>query len=110
MSEFVLDFDSSETGAPVLNNVPGSLIGVIDAVAITGFNNRAITSLVVAAGVATATCAGHGYSGGYGGYGQGGYGGYGGFGNGGYGGYGQGGYGGYGNGGHHHHPGISIRW
>lgn len=65
MSEFVLDFDSSETGAPVLNNAAGSMIGVLDACLVTGFNNRAITSLVVAAGVATATCAGHGYSGSY---------------------------------------------
>lgn len=65
MSEFVLDFDSSETGSPVLNNAAGSMIGVLDACLVTGFNNRAITSLVVAAGVATATCAGHGYSGSY---------------------------------------------
>ncbi len=65
MSEFVLDFDSSETGAPVLNNAPGSMIGVLDACLVTGFNSRAITGLVVAAGVATATCAGHGYSSGF---------------------------------------------
>jgi hypothetical protein len=65
MSEFVLDFDSSETGAPVLNNAAGSMIGVLDACLVTGFNNRAITSLVIAAGVATATCAGHGYSSGF---------------------------------------------
>jgi hypothetical protein len=65
MSEFVLDFDSSETGAPVLNNAAGSMIGVLDACLVTGFNNRSITSIVVAAGVATATCAGHGYSGSY---------------------------------------------
>jgi hypothetical protein len=65
MSEFVLDFDHTETGAPVLNNAPGSMIGVLDACLVTGFNNRSITSLVVVAGVATATCAGHGYSGNY---------------------------------------------
>jgi hypothetical protein len=65
MSEFVLDFDSSETGAPVLNNAAGSMIGVLDACLVTGFNNRSITSLVVAAGVATATCNGHGFSAAY---------------------------------------------
>lgn len=66
MSQYVVWYDSSETGAPVLNNAAGSLIGVIDACGITGFNPRSITSVVVAAGVATATCAGHGYSGTYG--------------------------------------------
>lgn len=63
MSEFVVWFDSSETGAPALNNAAGSLIGVLDACLVTGFNNKAITSIVVAAGVATATCNGHGFSG-----------------------------------------------
>ena len=63
MSEFVVWFDSSETGAPVLNNAAGSLISVLDACLVTGFNTKAITSVTVAAGVATATCAGHGFSG-----------------------------------------------
>lgn len=62
MSEFVVWFDSSETGAPVLNNAAGSLIGVLTACLVTGFNTKSITSITVAAGVATATCAGHGYS------------------------------------------------
>lgn len=66
MSEFVVWFDSSETGAPVLNNTAGSLIGVLDACLITGFNTKAITSITVADGVATATCNGHGFSGVYG--------------------------------------------
>ena len=65
MSEFVLDFDSGETGAPTLNNAAGSMIGVLDACLVTGFNTRSITSLTVASGVATAVCNGHGYSGSY---------------------------------------------
>lgn len=55
-------FDSSETGAPVLNNVAGSLLDVLRSCLISGFNPRAVTSIVVASGVATATAAAHGYS------------------------------------------------
>lgn len=66
MSQFVVWYDSAETGAPVLNNVAGSLIGVLDACLVNGFNLKAITSLVIVGGVATATCNGHGYSGTYG--------------------------------------------
>lgn len=66
MSQYVVWFDSSEQGAPVLNNAAGSLISVLDACLVTGFNTKSITSLVVAGGVATATCAGHGFSGTYG--------------------------------------------
>lgn len=62
MSQYVVWFDSSETGAPVLNNSAGSALGVIKACLIAGFNTKTITSLVVAGGVATATCAAHGYS------------------------------------------------
>ena len=46
-------FDSSETGAPALNNVAGSALEVIRACLRTGFNSRVVTSIVVAAGVAT---------------------------------------------------------
>lgn len=63
MSEFVVWFDSSETGAPVLNNTVGSLIGVLDACLVTGFNTKSVTSVTVAAGVATVICNGHGFSG-----------------------------------------------
>lgn len=55
-------FDSSETGAPVLNNVAGSLLNVLRGCLINGFNTRSVTSIVVASGIATATAAGHGYS------------------------------------------------
>lgn len=66
MSEHVVWFDSSETGAPALNNAAGSLIGVLKGCLVTGFNVKTLTSVVVSGGVATATCAGHGYSGVYG--------------------------------------------
>lgn len=65
MSKDVVWYRSDETGAPVLNNTAGSLIGVLDACLINGFNLRSITSLVVSGGVATATCNSHGYSGVY---------------------------------------------
>lgn len=57
----VIRFDSTDAGAPTLNNVNGSMIAVLDACLKDGYNLKTITSLVVAAGVATATCAGHGY-------------------------------------------------
>lgn len=45
---------SGMAGAPVLNGVAGSLIGVLD-VMTTGFGLQNVTSLVVAGGIATAT-------------------------------------------------------
>lgn len=59
-------FDNSETGAPVVNNVAGSLLAAIIAVAVTGFNVRSVLQVSVTSGVATAMCLGHGYSGTYG--------------------------------------------
>lgn len=44
-------------GAPTLNGVAGSLIGLLDACLCTGFGLRSATSLVVAGGVATLTLA-----------------------------------------------------
>lgn len=61
-----LYYDSSETGAPVLNNAAGSLIALLRAVLINGFNVKAITSITVASGVATVVCPAHGYSSVYG--------------------------------------------
>lgn len=55
-------YDSSEVGAPSLNNAAGSLIEVLRACLANGFNAKAISSISVAAGVATATCASHGFS------------------------------------------------
>lgn len=59
-------FDNSEVGAPTLNNVGGALLEVIRACAINGINPRAVTSIDVASGVATATAAAHGYTAAYG--------------------------------------------
>lgn len=44
-------------GAPTLNSVAGSLIGLLDACLCTGFGLRSATSLVVSGGVATLTLA-----------------------------------------------------
>lgn len=62
MANEVIWFDSAETGAPTLNNAAGSLIAVLDACLLNGFNLKSIT-INVAGGVATATCNGHGFSG-----------------------------------------------
>lgn len=66
MSNEVIWYDSSETGAPVLNNVAGSMLAVLDACLINGFNVKSVTSIVVASNVATVTCTAHGYSNAYG--------------------------------------------
>lgn len=55
-------FESSDAGAPSLNNAAGSLIAMLDACLITGYNTKSVTSITVASGVATVVCAGHGFS------------------------------------------------
>ena len=57
----VVYFSSDETGAPTLNNAAGSMINVLDACLINGFNVKSVASIVVASAVATATITGHGY-------------------------------------------------
>lgn len=54
-------YHSEETGAPTLNNAAGSLIAVLDALLTTGFNVKAVTSVSVSGGVATAVISAHGY-------------------------------------------------
>jgi hypothetical protein len=54
-------YDSTEAGAPTLNNVAGSLLEVLRSCLVTGFNAKTVTSIAVASGVATATCAAHGF-------------------------------------------------
>jgi hypothetical protein len=51
-------FFSRMANAPVLNGVAGSLVALLDAFLVTGFNTVNLTSLVVSGGVATATFAG----------------------------------------------------
>lgn len=59
-------YDSTEAGAPTLNNVAGSLLEVLRACLINGFGAKTVTSISVSAGVATATCAAHGFADTYG--------------------------------------------
>ncbi|MDP2262688.1 MAG: hypothetical protein Q8K24_05965 [Hydrogenophaga sp.] len=56
-------FESSEVGAPTLSNAQGSLLEVLRACLVNGFGGKAITSIAVAAGVATVTSAAHGFTG-----------------------------------------------
>lgn len=58
----VVHLHSNMTGAPVLNGTAGSLINVLDACLVNGFNLRSVDSIAVSGGVATATVsAGHGF-------------------------------------------------
>lgn len=55
-------FTSQMGGAPVLSGTPGSLIAVLDACLVDGFDLKSIDNIVVSGGVATATIsAGHTY-------------------------------------------------
>lgn len=49
----VKHFSSDMAGAPILNGVAGSLISMLNACLITGFDTKAATSLVVSGGIAT---------------------------------------------------------
>lgn len=54
-------FDSKMVGTPVMSGTYGTLLAVLDACLVTGFNLKTVDSLVVAGGVATATVStGHG--------------------------------------------------
>jgi hypothetical protein len=54
-------FMSNEQGAPVLNNAAGSLISVLDACLVNGFNTVGIFSITITDNVATVvTSATHG--------------------------------------------------
>ena len=46
-------FESTDAGAPTLNNAVGSMIAVLDACLITGYNSKSVASITVASGVAT---------------------------------------------------------
>ncbi len=59
-------FESTDAGAPTLNNAVGSMIAVLDACLITGYNTKSITSITVASGVATVVCTAHAYANTYG--------------------------------------------
>lgn len=59
-------FSSEDFASMTLNNVAGSLLEVIRGCAVTGYNPHPVTSIVVNAGVAVASCADHGYTATYG--------------------------------------------
>ena len=60
MSNTVKWFHSGMGGAPVLSGTAGAMLALLDACLVNGFNLQTLTSLVVAANVATATKASHG--------------------------------------------------
>lgn len=63
MANEIVWYDSSETGAPVLNNAAGSLDAVLYGCLVSGFRTITLDSLSVTANVATATYSGgHGFS------------------------------------------------
>lgn len=62
MPNEVVWYHSDEVGAPTLNNAAGSLNDVLYACLVTGFRSQTLTGINVAANVATATLAGHGYT------------------------------------------------
>lgn len=55
VSTSVKYFHSAMSGSPVLNGTAGSLIAVLDACLVNGFNLKSVDALTVASGVATAT-------------------------------------------------------
>lgn len=61
MANEVYYYSSFDAGAPVLNNVAGSLIGVLDACLLNGYNTQTLASLSVTGNVATASKATHGF-------------------------------------------------
>lgn len=54
----VKPFTSAMSGAPVVSGVAGSGVAWLDAVLVTGFDTKTLTSLVVAGGIATASFTG----------------------------------------------------
>jgi hypothetical protein len=61
MANEVFWFDSTDVGSPTLNNAAGTIISVLDACLVNGFNSKSVTSIVVASNVATVTCTSHGF-------------------------------------------------
>lgn len=55
-------YDSTEAGAPVMNNVAGSMLDVLRACLVTGFGSKIVTNITVSAEVATVNCTAHGFA------------------------------------------------
>lgn len=60
MTIYVKHLHHAQAGAPVLNGQNGSLITLLDACLINGYNNLTVVSLNVVSGVATVNAVGHG--------------------------------------------------
>ena len=60
MTTNVKVFKSTDAGAPVLSGVAGSLIGLLNAILVTGYNSKSVT-VTHSDGLATATCTSHGF-------------------------------------------------
>ena len=56
-------FSSTDPGAPSLSGAQGSLLEVLRACLVNGYGAKPVTNIVVASGVATVTCAVHGFTG-----------------------------------------------
>lgn len=61
MAQHVKYYWNDETGLPSLTNTNGSLIAILDAVLVNGFNEKTMVSVTVLNNVATAYCVSHGY-------------------------------------------------
>lgn len=61
MGQFQKWFSNLDAGAPVLDNSANAVNAVLHACLVTGYNTKSISQIVVASGVATVTCTGHGY-------------------------------------------------
>lgn len=55
-------YTSADVGAPVLNNANSSVLNLLRACGINGYNARSVVNIVVASGVAVATILDHGFS------------------------------------------------
>lgn len=61
MSSDVIYYDSTETGTTTLNATAGTLVTVMDAILVNGFNAKTAVSVTVAAGLATMVVSTHNY-------------------------------------------------
>lgn len=54
-------YNSTDTGAPSLTGQAGSLIALLDAVLVSGYNSKSVTSITRSGSVATLTATAHGF-------------------------------------------------
>src|SRR5574343_1943616 len=59
----VMNYNSAMTNAPTLNGAAGSMVTLLNAILVNGFNSKAsLTNLAVSSNVATATLTSHGFA------------------------------------------------